>query len=195
MAVTEINILRGIVEPYTTDFVAGNDPVNVADQVIDFSSWDQMTAGTDEGAKLNLNFEWQETIVQEHRAAIEAQLIREGGTVTFDTKESDLLTISETLAPSTYTVAAAAGTNPNVLGGGDKAIVATQSLAFSGDGPAPAAGVGQVWYFPKVRLDSIEEIAFNKLGDVMFRYTWVLLMDAARSAGERMYKVFEITSA
>ena len=199
--VTEINILRGPVIPYLIDFAAatgsppvGTDPMDITNQTVDFSSWIQFNATTDDGAKMTLNAEYHDTVVQEHQTEIESTLIRFGGTVSFDTQESDLLLLSAGFPFSTYTVSAAAGTNPDVLGFGDKAVTANKSLALAGDGPANTTN-GQIWYFPKVRFESMDEVAMNKTTDRIFRWTYKILSDLERTAGERAVKVFQLTSA
>lgn len=195
MATTPGNVLVGTVDIYHKNFATGDDPVS-ATQVIDFSGWTQLGYKTKEtGLTVTVSEEWFDFEVEEHNAAIDTNLIGEAVIVEFDLAESDALQFSGLLLGATYTVAAAAGTNPNTMGIGDKATPVLQSFAFAGKGPDSTDAQGLIWFFPKMRSDGDRAMTFHKGKDRFVKVRMMGLIDPARDAGERLVKVFEVTTA
>lgn len=87
------------------------------------------------------------------------------------------------------------GIQSNVLGIGDKAAPTLLSFAFAGKGPDSTDAQGLVWFLPKIRSDGDRGITFHKAKNRSVKVTMQALIDTTRSAGERLAKVFEITTA
>ena len=188
------NVLVGSVLMYHTDFVTGNDPVSDT-QMIDVDAWTALGYKTkDTGLTVTCSEEWFDMHVEEHNAAIDSKLIGEAIVAEFELAESDALQFSAMLMGSTYEAAETEGTNPNSIGIGDKASTTLQSFCFIGKGPDSTATQGLVWYFPKMRSDGDRAITFHKGKDRSAKIRLVALCDPARDAGERLAKVFEVTS-
>ena len=83
----------------------------------------------------------------------------------------------------------------NTLGIGDKATPGLLSFAFAGKGVDSTDAQGIVWYLPKVRSDGDRGITFHKAKDRSWKIRMFALIDPSRDEGERLAKVFEVTTA
>ena len=192
------NVLVGPVLMYHRDFAAANDdPVSATQVVNDWSGWTALGYTTkDSGLTVTGSEEWFDHEVQEHNSPIDSNLVGESAIIEFEMAESNALAVAAMMMSATYAAASAEGTNPNTMGVGDKATPVLQSFAFTGKGPdSTDATEGLVYYFPKVRSDADRAMTFHKAKDRCVKVRLLALMDPARDAGERLYKVFEITTS
>jgi len=136
--------------------------------------------------------EFEEVFVNEHNGAVELLLIKEAATLELTFSENDMSAWNRAISASTLGTQAAGAdqTAQDQLGVGDKASTTAISLLLLGT--SPEAGSRVIHCYKVKQTGSFEHVAGKKQG--MATLTYTLLTDTSKTAGERMFKVWDITA-
>lgn len=141
-----------------------------------------------------LNYEptFDDIPVNEHLGDIEPVLTREAGTFTFQISENDLTAWEQAINASTLTTQSAAAdvTAQDILGVGDGSVT-KKALLLVGTSPEGGSRVISLW---KTVQGEAVDIGFSK-GHTSYEIGNKLYVDVTQAAGERLFKVFDITAA
>lgn len=192
------NILTGHVNLYIKAY-AGDDTDNpITGNTVSWAGWglgaDAAPIGfqSEDGLDMEYAAEFFEIKVAAHNAPVRRDLIGESLTTKITLQESSLAQLQYAMAGATYTAAAVAGTNPNLLSLGDKAVIGQWAVGFQGIATTGQALVG---YIRKV--DSIAAIAIShRKGAVRgIPLEFGSLADPLEAAGETLAMIWELTAA
>ena len=197
---TVANILAGHFDAYYKLYVAPGTGVNmdpVTGNVVGLTAtWVQFGFQNPDGAQLSDTPEYLDAEVADTNGLVKSNLVKERPVLKFSLLESDLNHIDLSSAPTQYTVAALAGTNPNLLTSGDKtnANIAADyyTICLSGTG---STGNAEIWVFYKCLAKGPLEITYNKYNWRVVPFNFEVYSVTARAAGDRHWRAYEITSA
>lgn len=183
------NIITGHVSAYIKAYAHDNTPIT--GNTVSWASWVSLGFQSEDGLDFEYTAEWLDIMVSEHNAPIRRDLIGESLTTKILLQECSLAQLQYAISAATYTAAAVAGTNPNLLALGDKASIPQFSFGFEGFAVTGEALVG---FMPKV--DTIGTVAMSyKKGAVRgIPFEFGSLADPNRAAGQTLAMLYELTA-
>lgn len=157
---------------------------------VDWSDFDQI-GYTDDGIDLSYNPTFKDIKVDEEMAAVDSILDGEKATVTIKMAEATLANLNRAIAGSVY--ATDAEGESVTVGSATKAQI--QKFVIGFEGPAPNTNLTRVFIGYKARPTGNVGMKMQRADKVIIPVEFELLADSTQSAGNRLFKYRDFSSA